>query len=1148
MAVNLNRMRDCLTQFDFHRLFIEELGWSQPAGRQTISFIIKDAAFSRRQIAQLAGVAVFEVGSADGLIPDAKVRAEIHKEISKHYHENLLVFVDAKRSQSLWCWVKRRNGKVFPRDHHYFRGQPGDLFLSKINAMVFDIGDFDDEGHVPILKVTDRLKEALDVERVTKKFYTEFQDQHLAFLELIGGIDDERDRRWYASVLLNRLMFIYFLQRKFFLDHGDGRYLQNKLTELREIGHDLYYERFLKVLFFEGFAKPEDKRGPGANKLLGKIKYLNGGLFLLHPVEQRWPDISVPDGAFENLYALFERYSWNLNDTPCGEDNEINPDVLGYIFEKYINQKAFGAFYTRPEITEYLCERTIHRLILDGVNSPGIPGVLPPRRFADIGDLLINLDAPLCRQLLYEVLPNLRLLDPACGSAAFLVAAMKTLINIYAAVVGRIEFLNDSNLKQWLEEIKKRHPSVGYFIKKTIITDNLFGVDIMEEAAEIAKLRLFLALVAAANSEDELEPLPNIDFNILSGNSLIGLMHVEDDEFERRHPAELFRKSYHEVLAETQRLIGTYRHTATYAEDLRALRDQIAVQKQDAVKTLNAILLDEFAHLGIKYEQAVWDEKKNAEGKPKKRLLEIGDIEALKPFHWGFEFDEIVNKRGGFDAIITNPPWEIFKPNAKEFFEEFSDLVTKKKMTVKEFEKEQEKLLRDNELCKAWLEYQSDYPHVSAYFRATPQYRNQISIVNGKKAGTDINLYKLFLEQCFNLLREGGRCGILTPAGIYTDLGSKQLRDMLFSNTVIDSLYGIANEKFIFENVHHAQKFCITVFAKGLKTEYFEAAFRINPREAISPEDLDVFLHNTQEHLQMPVQLIRQLSPDSLSVMEFKNPTDIRISEKMLNFPLLGEKIVDKWTLRFTSELHMTNDSNLFNTEPSDGRISLYEGKMIWQFDHRYAEPRYWINEQEGREAILGRQEDREQSLDYQRYRIGVRAVASNTNERTLIGTLIPSHVFCGNSLLVDKDNALGASEKVFVVAMFGSFVLDAFLRLKVSQNINMFYLYQLPVPRLTDKDATFRPIVRRAARLICTTPEFDDLAKKVGLGSHRDGATDPVERGKLRAELDGLIAHLYHLTEEEFAYILTTFPLVPDSVKIAAHNAYRNVEKGLIQ
>ena len=363
--------------------------------------------------------------------------------------------MDAQRSQSLWYWAKREDRKIVPRTHIYVRGQSGDLILSKLAALTVDFEDFDESGNVPLLEVTDRLKQALDIERVTKKFYGEFQEQHLAFLDLIEGIDDERDRRWYASVMLNRLMFIYFLQKKFLLDNGDEHYLQNKLAESREHGADLYYSQFLRALFFEGFAKPEDKRSAQTNAMLGKIRYLNGGLFLEHPIEQRWRGkIAVPDKAFDNLFDLFGRYSWNLNDTPGGKDDEINPDVLGYIFEKYINQKAFGAYYTRPEITEYLCESTIHRLILDGVAEGEGRSA---RTFDSVGDLLLALDAPLCRKLLSDVLPNLRLLDPACGSAAFLVSAMKTLINVYVAVIGKIEFLNNRELQEWLKKTQAEH-------------------------------------------------------------------------------------------------------------------------------------------------------------------------------------------------------------------------------------------------------------------------------------------------------------------------------------------------------------------------------------------------------------------------------------------------------------------------------------------------------------------------------------------------------------------------------------------------------------------------------------------------------------------------------------------------------------------
>jgi len=1183
MPLNFTRLRDRLQQFDFHHLFVEELGWSHPTSRQPVPMTVKGASCVRRQISQLAGVTVFEITADDGRIPDAKTRAAIHKEISGLHHENLLIFLDKERTQSLWYWVKRQDGKNLPRDHYYIKGQPGDLFLSKLGGIVFDISEFDESGNVSVLEVAERLRKALDVEKVTKKFYGEFQEEHIRFIELIQGIPDDKQRRWYASVLLNRLMFIYFLQRKGFIDNGDLDYLQNKLAAVSAVAsvsdrraeivasvsdrreeivasvsdrraeivapvsdrrrrsetaatNDRFYRDFLCPLFFEGFAKPEDQRSPETRKLLGSIKYLNGGLFLPHKVEQDNPDISVPDEAFKNIFNLFQRYSWNLNDTPGGDDNEINPDVLGYIFEKYINQKAFGAYYTRTEITEYLCGRTIHRLILNAINSSEvskahpIPGI-KVRNYQTIADLLMDLDKDLCRELLFDVLPNLSLLDPACGSGAFLVAAMKALINVYAAVIGKIKFLGQRNLNDWLAKTEREHKSLNYFIKKRIITDNLYGVDIMEEATEIARLRLFLALVASASDVDQLEPLPNIDFNILPGNSLVGLMRVNDKDFEKRTAQNtLFRRSYAEVLAEKNRLIETYRHAATFSQHLASLRNNIQKKKDEALATLNDILLSEFNGLGIKFEQAVWDEDKKAEGKPKKRNVSFKDIEELHPFHWGFEFDKVLNERGGFDAIITNPPWEIFKPNSKEFFEEYSDLVSKKKMTLRDFEKAQKRLLKDKEIRDAWLLYLSNFPHVNAFYRSAPQYENQISTVNGRKAGSDINLYKLFTEQCFNLLRNGGQCGIVVSSGVYTDLGAKQIREMLVSKTKVTGLFCFENRKEIFENVDSRFKFVVLTFEKGGTTTRFPAAFM---RHDVA--ELEHF--PKQGGVDVSVELMRRLSPDSLSVMEFKDRLDLQIVEKMLRFPLLGENVDGAWKIELHREFHMTDDAHLFRESKFNNAIPLYEGKMIWQFSHTLANPRYWIDMKVGRNAILGKEPDLTQRLGYEKYRFAHRSIASNTNERTFVCTVIPP-CFTGNSLNIAEN--IDGTTQVVCAGLLNSFVVDWLLRQKVTTNINIFYIYQLPVPRLTESDAGFKPIVERAARLICTTPEFDDLAKEVGLGTHKAGATDPAERARLRAELDGLVAHLYGLTEEEFAHILATFPLVDASVKDAALAAYK--------
>jgi Putative DNA-binding domain len=988
-----------------------------------------------------------------------------------------------------------------------------------------------------VAQIARRLREALDVERVTKRFYDDFQRLHESFLGFIEGIETERDRRWYASVLLNRLMFVYFLQKKSLLDRADTAYLRNKLEASRRQGPDLYYSGFLRVLFFDGFGRPVDERRAEVRQLLGEICYLDGGLFLPHKVEIGHPDIHIPDAAFEEVFDLFERYSWNLDDTPGGDDNEINPDVLGYIFERYINQKQFGAYYTRPEITRYLCEKAIHPLILERVNA-----VASGKPFDSIEEMLLRLDASLCRRLWFEILPSLSILDPACGSGAFLVAALKTLITVYAVVLGKAKLSNDSNLRRELSRIDREHPSAYYWIKKRIITDNLFGVDVMEEATEIAKLRLFLTLVASANHVEELEPLPNIDFNILPGNSLIGLLQVKEEDFDNR---TLFRRSFREVLAAKNRLIDAYRHAGSYAEKLQSIRDEIEEEKRKAGESLDDILLEQFKALGIRYEEATWDEKAKKEGKSKRRPLKIDDLEALHPLHWAYEFDQVL-AAGGFDVILTNPPWEVFKPQAKEFFAEYSDVVTKNKMTIKDFEKEQGRLLKDKEVRTAWLAYQGRFPHVSLFFRSSVDYANQISVVNGKKAGSDINLYKLFVERCFRLLRPGGRCGILIPTGIYQDLGAKRLREMLFSEARIDSLYGLSNEKYIFEGVHHSFRICLLVFEKGGTTEDLKVAFRINPREAIAPEGLDSFLSEESAHLTISRELIERLSPDSLTILELKD-RDVDIVDKMFRQPLLKDRSGDFWPVTFKTEFHMTGDSRLFKDVPVEGRLPLYEGKMIHQFTAERGQPKYWIDETEARRALLGSGEDRGQLLDYQRYRLGFRDVARNTDERTMIMTVLPRYIFCNHPLptavvAAEAGDGIDLPKSLLLCGLMNSFSVDYLFRLRVTTHLTYFILYQTPVPQLSRRDVHFLAIVERSARLICTTEEFADLWQEVTgtAWTPEAGAEEAEERARLRAEIDGLVAHLYGLTEEEFAHILSTFPVVRADVKSAALAAYR--------
>lgn len=657
-----------LSAFDFPRLFVEVLGWNHaPTVEQAWQ---EDAAgeqaFARRWVAELGGVAVLQVVPASGW-PDEPTRARIWKHLSQRHAENIIIFTEKREhaAQSQWYWVKRTKDettgkpKNTPRRHEYFRGQPVDLFASKLQAMVVELSELDSAGRMPVLEAARRIQSALDVEKTTKRFFASYSEQHESLLGQIEGIADERDRRWYASVILNRLMFVWFLQKKFFLDGGNTDYLQTKLAESRRRGKDRFFGEFLSALFFEAFAKPEADRSREAHKLAGRIPYLNGGLFLHHKLEldsQHQPRLGttlrIPDAAFEGVFSVFAAFTWHLDDTPGGDADEINPDVLGYIFEKYINQKAFGAYYTRPEITGYLAERSIHQLILEKVYEPALPELkLPEVKFDSVADLLAHMDARVALKLVNNVLPSITVLDPAVGSGAFLVAALKCLINVYYAIVGRAELGASAELQAWLKGIRRDHPSVGYYIKRRIVTDNLYGVDIMEEACEIAKLRLFLAMVSSVRKVEELEPLPNIDFNILPGNSLVGLMRVDEHEFDAKNrQGDMFRKSFRQLLDEKNRKLDVYRSTANdlgKTMDLRVLRDDIDVGMNEANAVMNELVQDQFKERGIKFEQATWDADEGALGKPKKRDVNLSDVAAQHPLHWGYAFDAIVQQRGG---------------------------------------------------------------------------------------------------------------------------------------------------------------------------------------------------------------------------------------------------------------------------------------------------------------------------------------------------------------------------------------------------------------------------------------------------------------------------------------------------------------------
>ena len=354
-----------LEDFDLRALFIEELGWDR--GGSDLEVSVAGRTYALEAVAHKRGLVAYRcVAASAAAFPDHPTRQKIEKAVAKTVREHLIVYVSHDRDAQCWQWVKREPGRPDrTRTHVHRRGQSGESLRQKLHTLAFALKEEED---VTLIDVTRRVRAAFDVEKVTKRFYDRFKKEHAAFLGFIEGIAAAADREWYASLMLNRMMFIYFIQKRGFLD-DDPNYLRNRLERVRQQqgngNFHSFYRLFLLRLFHEGLGQPAAARAPELAALLGRVPYLNGGLFDVHDLERDNPDIRIPDEAFAQIFAFFDAYQWHLDDRPLRNDNEINPDVLGYIFEKYVNQKQMGAYYTKEDITGYISRNTVVPFLFD---------------------------------------------------------------------------------------------------------------------------------------------------------------------------------------------------------------------------------------------------------------------------------------------------------------------------------------------------------------------------------------------------------------------------------------------------------------------------------------------------------------------------------------------------------------------------------------------------------------------------------------------------------------------------------------------------------------------------------------------------------------------------------------------------------------
>lgn len=547
---------------------------------------------------------------------------------------------------------------------------------------------------------------------------------------------------------------------------------------------------------------------------------------------------------------------------------------------------------------------------------------------------------------------------------------------------------------------------------------------------------------------------------------------------------------------------------------------------------------------------------------------------AKRFFHWELEFPDVFTEKGaGFDAVVANPPWEIQKPSSKEFFSD-RDPLYRSYGKQEALLWQREEFARDPGFERQWLDHNGTFKDAGNFVRnagepygdrGDAQGRPLVGLVPRKAAETlalhkrwaaerakktglsdpehpfrhqgsaDLNSYKLFVEQAHALLKPGGQMGLVTPSGLYTDMGTGDLRRLLLQGCAWRWLYGFENRNKLFD-IDSRFKFCVTIAEKGGATQAFQAAFMRHDLEDWS---------EAKGALAYPAERVTAFSPKSLSVLEIRSEMDLAVLTKLYaNGVLLGDERPDGWGIQYATEFHMTNDSKFFIARDKaeeagyrpdeygrwigpeeDVLLPLYEGRMIGQFDFS---KKGWVSGK-GRTAVwrdipwekkviepqfvleFGRYA--EQCPDsVKRSRVAFMDVTSATNSRTMISAALPP-LPCGNSAPI----LLTAGSPIVVSTLLNSYVYDFVARARCGGlHLNYFVIEEtLLVPRA--HSAKVLPF----AVGLSWSPALALLLLEGKRGRTGRPALTGHERLRLRCILDAIVAALYGLSRDDLRWIL---------------------------
>jgi len=553
---------------------------------------------------------------------------------------------------------------------------------------------YEQTAHNPTLA---QLEEAFGVEKVTKEFFEKYRglfESVVAELRSNHTFQNEASRNnidteSFAKKLLGQIVFLYFLQKKGWLGvpkgkswgEGDKMFLRNIYNQAI-LENKNFFNSYLEVLFYDTLNNPRNDMVDRnySDFFQSKIPFLNGGLF---EPQYDWRNslMYLDNKLFDKVLGVFDTYNFTVKeDEPLEKEVAVDPEMLGKVFENLLEEnlrKGKGTYYTPREIVHYMCEESLVNYVASETGTT--PKDVKSKYFPSynvLGDEKFEARDVSVSEKIIESLMNIKIVDPACGSGAFLVGMLQQITQLRNELEARSKLLGRRDVA-----------STEYEIKKQTIQNCIYGVDIDPGAIEIAKLRLWLSLVVDYDLE-EIEPLPNLDYKLMQGNSLLEELVLGDTSiklydsesiqkvigskrmknlFDKENQIGLFDGDKDKVMKSLKSLQLKYFSTSD-GESKKQIRNKIEKIEHELIETSVKSSLEELRSqklnvrimpgIGILPDDIKRLEKISSKENQIFAILDELNKTGTKPFFlWHLYFADVFEEKGGFDVVIANPPY-----------------------------------------------------------------------------------------------------------------------------------------------------------------------------------------------------------------------------------------------------------------------------------------------------------------------------------------------------------------------------------------------------------------------------------------------------------------------------------------------------------